>query len=53
MENKKQGYMGTLVVKIKEEKSETCAFDKIPFPKDLSVKMFDKKSFIGFMPGLF
>lgn len=45
--------METSVVKIKEEKSETCSFDKIPFPKDLSVQMFDKKSFFSFMSGLF
>lgn len=44
--------METLTVKMRKEQSEIHVFNKILFPKDLSVKkeMFEKKSF---MPVLF
>lgn len=44
MENKKQGYMKTLMVEMRKEKTRIHVFNNTPFPKNLSVKeMFEKK----------
>lgn len=44
MENKKQGYMETLMIEMRNGKTRIHGFNNIPFPKNLSVKeMFEKK----------